>query len=61
MQTPAKNDLNKKYSFFFLQLRKFVIGVIEMIIGIPPSAKKYIGESLLILQVVVAGQMSSEI
>ena len=32
-----------------------------MIIGIPPSAKKYIGESLLILQVVVAGQMSSEI
>ena len=40
MQTPAKNDLNKKYSFFFLQLRKFVIGVIEMIIGIPPECKK---------------------
>ena len=47
-----------KTLFLFLQLRKFVIGVIEMIIGIPPECKKYIGESL-ILQVVVAGQMSS--
>ena len=48
-----------KILYLFLQLRKFVIGVIEMIIGIPPECKKYIGESLLILQVVVAGQMSS--